>query len=332
MGLTRPAKGQKSRAPLGFSRLNVPEKQMPKDATTEDFPLLTPVKAPKKRPIGAVPKLKTPEIPKLKLPQPSAADDHEEPPLQRDEDKLTARGRAALAVFEDFWDDNDDAPAVDDDAIKISTPRKGEAPLKIFKVGTPPSSPRQRPLEKRGYVPQWPYGSQWPFNCAPTTLELRGLPRGCTAEIVISQLNAWGFAGKFDLVYVPTRGAGFAVVNSARHADGCALAGKLHGFSDWTCTSRNSKFKKKPCRVEWSFTCQGLDALVLEYHRDSEAWGYDDEGRYTGPWVHHFGIWVPLFSPVHLWPVAVPVPLDATAPEWDMTDMWMSPSTDGAVF
>merc|ERR1712203_97631 len=120
----------------------------------------------------------------------------------------------------------------------MGTPRKGDGPLQISKVATPPSSPRQKPVEKKSFVPRWPYSSQWPFNCAPTTLELRGLPRGCSTEIVIAQLNAWGFAGRFDLVYVPNtnRSAGFAIINAVRHADGCAMAGRLHEFTGWACS------------------------------------------------------------------------------------------------
>jgi hypothetical protein len=200
----------------------------------------------------------------------------------------------------------------------LCSPRKRAAerrpevfePLQVFKVDTPPGSPRQLTPERRPtFVPPWPYSSKWPFNCAPTTLELRGLPKGCTAETIIRQLDAWGFHGKYDLVC--TDKTGLAIVNASRYADGCGMAGRLHNFSDWKVESgtrrQGVKCKRKACRVSWSFTCQGLGALVQEYHNDTGASWYSSDGEYEGPWILHCDAWWPLFSPVHLWPVSLPV-------------------------
>lgn len=231
---------------------------------------------------------------------------------------------SAIASFEDFWDDGGEAGAATSSAAgaqrgdhRIATPnqspkqspklRAAVPPLKHFKVGTPPGSPRgeEKSQEKRGYVPPWPYGSKWPFNCAPTTLELRSLPKGCTAEVIIHQLDSWGLANKCNLIYVASTGV--AIVNASRHSDGCAVASRLHNFSDWKVQGvkvGHTNHKKKTCRVAWSFTSQGLDALVMAYHQDYDACAYNSQGMYVGPWILHGNAWMALFSPMHLWPVA----------------------------
>merc|ERR1740121_3032673 len=93
-----------------------------------------------------------------------------------------------------------------------------------------------------------------------------------------------------------------------RHSDGCAVASRLHNFSDWRVKAAHggghANHKRKTCRAAWSFTCQGLDALVMQLHQDLEACWYNAQGQYVGPWVLHGNAWMALFSPVHLWPVA----------------------------
>lgn len=255
----------------------------------------------------------------------------------------------ALAMFEDFWDDGDDneveekkkatrgkatevKPAARNFSSscafkKVTRPTRPRSRSKcrkteplMFNLSTPPVTPREPLPQKRDFVPHWPYGSKWPFNCAPTTLELRGLPRGCSAEVIIKQLDQWGFAGKYNLVHVAK--AGMATLNAARHVDGCALAGRLHEFSDWrvkgAATSGDAalKFKtQKACRVNWSFEGQGLEALVVAYHQDADSNYYTADGLYAGPWILCGSSWWPLFSPVHMWPVAATTGY-YQAPEW----------------
>lgn len=128
------------------------------------------------------------------------------------------------------------------------------------------------------FVPPWPYAPQWPLCCAPTTLELRNLPAELSTEGLVEHLEAWGFQGLYDFVYVEPfsqssrksslsaaewcsgRGHGSAVVNLLRHSYGCALASKLHRYSAWQGTSGG-----RACEVSWSYPQQGLAELVEEY-------------------------------------------------------------------
>lgn len=350
MGIRRLKKGPKPRPADGASKINMSEPMAPEEARSniyeddrEQWPTLRAAVHPRNRKVTG----SGGERPAVRSGlhrqnsgdgvQRSAGNENAEElcesntVLKTQSEKDTDTKCADLvAVFENFWDDGEDAGHSEEAAEKVEPPRGGfaigtpnqspnqspklgpkrsgpAAPLKIFKVGTPPPSPRLEPQEKRGFVPPWPFGPKWPFNCAPTTLELRSLPKGCTSEVIIAQLDAWGFARKCNLVYVEN--AGVAVVNMARHADGCALASRLHNFSDWKVkgvagSQAAAKHKRKACRVAWLFTCQGLDALVMKYHQDTEEVWWTPEGQYIGPWVGYSNAFWPLFSPAHMWPIA----------------------------
>jgi len=310
MGLQRAFKEQRARLPVTVPALNL--QNLSGDGLLESTP------SPK------APKMRLAMVPELNLPSP-------EKQLEAEAGQATARTSAVLAGFEDFWGDSADTPREEPDAIRLntprkvqepgairlSTPRKSQEPLKIFKVCTPRASTHQKSeamSEKRSFVPPWPYGSQWPYNCAPTTLELRGLPRGCTAEVVIAQLDSWGFKGKYDFVYVPacSNSMDVAVVNAARHADGCALASLLHGCSDWKGLATRDSGKRKTCRVSWSFSFQGYDSLVWSCCRNDAACWCDSNGQYMGPWIYQCHFWAPLFHIMLApWPETVPEQLVA---------------------
>lgn len=115
------------------------------------------------------------------------------------------------------------------------------------------------------HVPQWFYGRQWPFNCAPTTLTLGNLPSALSQEEVIAVLNSMGFRGKYDLVYMPKcfatgKNLGHATVNLLRHADGLALAARIHGFQTWSVGDGETS-----CTAEWSLPMQGWTEHVEAY-------------------------------------------------------------------
>eukprot|EP00928_Gymnodinium_smaydae_P053808 TRINITY_DN3771_c0_g1_i1.p1 TRINITY_DN3771_c0_g1~~TRINITY_DN3771_c0_g1_i1.p1 ORF type:complete len:283 (-),score=35.44 TRINITY_DN3771_c0_g1_i1:294-1142(-) len=208
-------------------------------------------------------------------------------------------------------------PRTNEDGVwtaRIDTPRKEVAPLQIFSVRTPPASPKKAvPKENAttrsagAYVPPWHYGSQWPFCCAPTTLELRGIPRECNIDMLMRLLNDMGFEGRFNFVHVlrRRRGASFALVNCLRHADGRELAGRLHGFCSWPSSGSDSATplssrqtarlsRDASCRVSWSYQYQGLQTLIQEFATNEglERHGsYDEEGRLMGPWVSEACYW-----------------------------------------
>jgi hypothetical protein len=173
---------------------------------------------------------------------------------------------------------------------RLDTPRKGEAHLEVFQVATPASSPKAADDETR-FVPYWPWGPRWPFNVAPTSLELQNLPRNCDEATVVAQLDEWGFSGKYNFVHckMERRAGCTAVVNACTHADGIAIASKLHRFSDWTVASTARHGMPDVCAVSWSFRAQGLDALVQMYHNAS--WSANN-GITSYPWISFQGAWM----------------------------------------
>jgi len=185
-----------------------------------------------------------------------------------------------------------------DKLFSMSTPR-----LTIVSMATPREPCKSAPESRKAFVPHWPYSSQWPFCRAPTTLELRGLPRSLTVQSFIAQLDSWGLAARCNFVHLQ---AGKAVVNTERHADGRELAGRLHNFSDW----EDFEDFARPCKVAWSFSKQGLEELLGEWQEAGQVWHSD--GSYTGPWVWYCGSWMPVVHPPEederVWvPVCVPV-------------------------
>jgi len=232
-----------------------------------------------------------PRVPALNLATVAHAG-HEEC-LQREE---LVHG-SVLSDFANFWGDGDqDAGQTSTgiqkatETVAIGTPRLQVFQLTPRKRAVPESNPAER-----GFVPFWPFSSRWPFCRAPTTLELHNLPLSLTVEILCAYLDRHGFGGKYNFAHVPMAdsglgSSGFAILNAGRHADGCAIASCLHGLESWDgCPS------SEPCRVSWSFTCQGVDDLVIK-HENPYAWSQD--GSYTGAWVCSGGMWMPVAQTV----------------------------------
>lgn len=97
-----------------------------------------------------------------------------------------------------------------------------------------------------------------------TTLMLRNLPNDYTRGMLLELLDAVGFAGQYDLVYLPVdfgtgAGLGYAFVNLHSPADAEYLASCLSGFSQWVIPS------EKVCEVAWSQPHQGFAAHVERY-------------------------------------------------------------------
>mmetsp|Transcript_52254 Transcript_52254/g.162166 ORF Transcript_52254/g.162166 Transcript_52254/m.162166 type:complete len:392 (+) Transcript_52254:120-1295(+) len=131
-------------------------------------------------------------------------------------------------------------------------------------------APRLPPLPaaEQAYRPKWVYGSSWPFNCAPTTLILENLPRDITQAEFLAVLDASGFGGCYDFVFLPTslrsgRSHGNAIVNLTRHSYGQALAARVQGFADWGPSKDGSR-----CQAKWSLPLQGLAEHVENYRND----------------------------------------------------------------
>lgn len=155
--------------------------------------------------------------------------------------------------------------------------------------------PPPAPGDKEVYKPFWPYGSSWPFNCAPTTLALQNLPNGLTQLGLTQVLDNEGFAGLYDFVFLPHdlrtgKSKRYALVNCLRHSYGLSLAAHFHRRTSWGIGGGGAV-----CKVKWSFPQQGLQALVQEY-RDHVTMhpSVPDELR---PAMYHEGWQVPLPPP-----------------------------------
>jgi len=97
-----------------------------------------------------------------------------------------------------------------------------------------------------------------------TTIMLRNLPNNYTREGILELLDAQGFFGRYDFVYLPidfrTHAAlGYCFVNLRTHSDAEALMHTMEGFSRWTLPS------SKQCHVSWSHPHQGLGPHIDRY-------------------------------------------------------------------
>jgi len=236
-----------------------------------------------------------PHMPKLCLSCTVPADPHHKRSRFQTDD--------VLADFAGFWEDDDPrsfrggrSPVATAPTFAMCTPRTSSSspskPLRMFNLATP-----RRPevelatTNDPSFSPPWPCSSHWPFNRAPTTLELQNLPRSMTEDGLVQILDNLGLSGMYNFIYVPwdaqrQQNQGHAIINSDRHADGCRIAGKLREFCDWAGYERCT-----PCVVSWSFTCQGLENLVQHCHN---SWHLGHEGNYKGPWVRMGDYWVAL--------------------------------------
>jgi len=134
--------------------------------------------------------------------------------------------------------------------------------------------PFKEPVVPQGedvFKPKWPYGSCWPYNHAPTTLILSNLPHELKEMELLGELNAAGFTGFYDFIFMPTsvkngRSHCRAIVNLTRHSYGLALAAKMHEFKDWSVGNGEA------CKVEWSLPMQGFIEHIEHYRNH--------------PWMH----------------------------------------------
>mmetsp|Transcript_123453 Transcript_123453/g.308506 ORF Transcript_123453/g.308506 Transcript_123453/m.308506 type:complete len:339 (-) Transcript_123453:452-1468(-) len=100
-----------------------------------------------------------------------------------------------------------------------------------------------------------------------TTVLLRNVPTSLTRNMLLQTLHTSGFAGTFDMVYVPINfstgeGLGYAFVNLVCPSVAPAFWRAFQGVSLWGLAS------DKVCSVSWSEPNQGL-AVHIERYRNS---------------------------------------------------------------
>merc|ERR1719359_971583 len=83
-----------------------------------------------------------------------------------------------------------------------------------------------------------------------TTVMLRGLPETSTRAAVLQLLDAQGFFGRYNFVYLPvdfkhSRNLGYALVNLVSPAEAVRFIRHFEGFAEWGVPS------DKVCNVEW---------------------------------------------------------------------------------
>jgi len=97
-----------------------------------------------------------------------------------------------------------------------------------------------------------------------TTVMLKNIPNNYTRDMFLAMLDAEGFEGLYDFVYLPcdfNRDAnlGYSFVNMTITHAVEALWKAFDGFSDWAIPTA------KVCQVSWSGPHQGLAAHVERY-------------------------------------------------------------------
>jgi hypothetical protein len=97
-----------------------------------------------------------------------------------------------------------------------------------------------------------------------TTVMLRDLPEAYSRSSLLKLLDAQGFFGRFDFIYLPVdfkhqRNLGYALINMVSSSEALRITTHFEGFSNWGLVS------DKICSVGWCSPQQGLEAHVERY-------------------------------------------------------------------
>jgi len=97
-----------------------------------------------------------------------------------------------------------------------------------------------------------------------TTVMMRGLPEMFTRTSVLRVLQAQGFFGRLNFLYVPMdfkrhKNLGYALINLVSPAEALRLGKHFEGFSSWEGGGGS------PCTVAWCSPQQGLQEHVDRY-------------------------------------------------------------------
>lgn len=103
---------------------------------------------------------------------------------------------------------------------------------------------------------------------ARTTVMIRNLPPQFTRSALVDMLDAEGFAGKYDFVYLPVEvrtnaSLGYAFVNLSTHAQANAFWEVFEGFERWPVAC------SRVCGVIWSLPWQGANENVERFRNQT---------------------------------------------------------------
>jgi hypothetical protein len=125
------------------------------------------------------------------------------------------------------------------------------------------------------------------------SLMLRNIPLDMTRDMFTRMLDAEGFAGRYDFVYLPldfktSANLGYAFVNMLTHRDAQQLRQHFGGFCKWCVRSA------KTCEATWS-TAQGLAAYIDRYRNNPVM--HDSIAEKAKPMLFEHGVRVPFPAP-----------------------------------
>merc|ERR1712176_879943 len=97
-----------------------------------------------------------------------------------------------------------------------------------------------------------------------TTIIMRNLPHGYSRGMLLDLLDAEGFEGMYDFVYVPADferwvPLGYAIVDFPTNVEARCAREHFRSFRNWGVSSQNV------CDSDWAEPLQGLAALCERY-------------------------------------------------------------------
>jgi hypothetical protein len=103
-----------------------------------------------------------------------------------------------------------------------------------------------------------------PRNRSRTTVMLRNIPNNYTRDMFTELLDAHGFSGRYNFVYLPMdfrrgSGLGYAFVNCVSTSDAQQMMQRFQGFQEWHTWSQ------KVCEVCFGVGASGIQQLIRRY-------------------------------------------------------------------
>lgn len=129
-----------------------------------------------------------------------------------------------------------------------------------------PDTFEQKPLASgmQPYAKVVPSDGESTVGETRTSVMLKGVPDSCTRPMMLQLLDAAGFFGRFNFVYLPmdfkrNKNLGYALINLVSPKEALRLGRYFEGFSNW------NELGGSACTVTWCSPQQGVQAHVERY-------------------------------------------------------------------